>query len=131
MWLSALLEGLNKLKNGISKQSYVVFVLLGFLLIYYTDSNGKQEINKIAQMIGYGFVISGFLIAIITNILSIRIELYDNIIEKYKSLLDSSGESLDKRESFILRNGGKNDTAEQSEPKPIQNDSQSETQIDF
>jgi hypothetical protein len=47
MWLSALLEGLNKLKNGISKQSYVVFVLLGFLLIYYTDSNGKQLISQL------------------------------------------------------------------------------------
>jgi hypothetical protein len=87
------------MKSGISKQSYVAFIVLGFVLIYFKGE--EQEINKIALAIGYLFLVSGFIIGIITNILSIKIEIYEHIIEKYNKLLESNSKSLDQRESMI------------------------------
>lgn len=89
----------NTMKSGISKQSYVAFIVLGFVLIYFKGE--EQEINKIALAIGYLFLVAGFIIGIITNILSIKIEIYEHIIEKYNKLLESNSKSLDQRESMI------------------------------
>lgn len=95
MW--DFLENLKFVK-GIAKP-YFLLISVGIVILYFT--NTKDENTDLANTIGYGFLILGFIVAIITTIINIKINLYEDIIEKHKDLLQSSSESLKSRENMI------------------------------
>lgn len=97
-----ILEALKLLKNPLSSQKYIYFLVIGFAMVYFKGD--AKEVDNVVKYAGYTIIVFGVLFAAITKIISVRIEMYENIIKQYTALSSSIKKSLDSREKLVQNN---------------------------
>ena len=85
--MAELFDFLRGLKKGISKQAYIIFVLLGAFLVYQNQQTPEQS-KSFMEAVGYCFMASGLIIGVATSLISIKLEVYEHIIKQYREVAD-------------------------------------------
>ena len=100
----ALLDFLREMRKGVSKQSYLFFVLIGIFLVYYNQggdaAQAQVEKDKIVVGIGYCFIVVGFVLGVAASLISIKLEIYEHIIARYKEVADINFTTLKEDRQF-------------------------------